>query len=89
MTAKSSTLTTLSGDYRVTRRRRGKGIDYYLTVVGPDGRSTEQKVYWTYSLTPFQVAEKAVRQHLGHDDLRLAAPTREDINQGGYLVTLG
>lgn len=88
MTAQQTTLTAVAGEYRVLTTRRGQGIDYYLTVIDPKGRSSEQKVIWTYSMTPYQVAETAVAQHLGHDDWQLGRATRTAPDRG-YLVTVG
>lgn len=87
VTAQQTTMPTVDGEYRVLTERRGQGIDYYLTVVDPEGRSSDQKVYWTYSMTPYQVAETAVAQHLGHDDWRLGRATRTAPDRG-YLVTV-
>jgi hypothetical protein len=89
MTAQSESRVHTAGEYVVTNERSGQGIDYYLRVVGPDGRETEQKVYWTYSMTPHQVAEAAVAGHVGFDGtLPKHTPTREGAT-GGYVVTLG
>jgi hypothetical protein len=88
VTAQPTTQATLVGEYRVILKRRGQGIDRYFTVVDPEGRSTEQKVLWTYAMTPFQAAESAVAQHLGHDGWRLAAATRAD-QVSGHIVTVG
>ena len=89
MTTQTETVTVQStGEYRVTTQRRGQGIDYYLRVTGPDGRTSEQKVYWWYSMTPYQVAEAAVAAHLGQElDPMRRNPTREH-RDGGYVVTL-
>lgn len=87
MSAQSEPVIHIAGEYQVVSRGSGQGIDYYLHVVGPDGRESEQKVYWTYSMTPHQVAEKAVAGHVGSEALRRAAATRSDPD-GGYVVTL-
>lgn len=89
MTTESSTSAAPAGEYRVTTLRQGQGMDQYLTVVGPDGRSSDQKVYQSYSMTRFQVAEQAVAQHLGQEGWPLALPTHEDQDRGGCIVTVG
>ncbi len=78
----------VAGDYQVVKQRQGEGIDCYLRVTGPDGRSTEQKVYWLYSMTPFQVAEAAVAGHLGPEQVTRPTTSREDPNGGGFVVTV-
>lgn len=86
MTTQTSTAVR-SGEYVVTGHGYGDGWDYYLTVTGPDGTTTEHKLYWTYSKTPFQVAEEAVALRVGAAG-RLVAPTRQDFQSGDYVVTL-
>jgi hypothetical protein len=87
MTTQDELTTQPSGEYLVMTQRSGQGIDYYLQVVGPDGRASEQKVYWLYSMTPHQVAEEAVAGHVGRRDAQRAAATRQSPD-GGYIVTL-
>lgn len=88
MSAQSEPAIHLAGEYLVANQGSGQGLDHYLQVVGPDGRATDQKVYWTYSKTPHQVAEEAVAAHLGHHvEMRRTAPTRESPD-GGYIVTV-
>lgn len=90
MTAQSQPEVCTTGEYVVTNERSGQGIDYYLRVVGPDGRESEQKVYWTCSMTPHQVAEAAVAGHLGlSGPVRKSVPTRESAVGGAYVVTMG
>ena len=86
MSTQSEPVISLAGEYHVVTQRRGDGIDYYLRVVGPDGRETEQKVYWMYSMTPHQVAEAAVAKHVGEAAL-WPVVTREN-PEGGYVVTV-
>ena len=76
------------GEYLVVQERAGEGLDRYFSVTGPDGTSSEQKVIWTYSMTPFQAAEEAVSRHLGHERWTMAAATREGVDRG-YVVTVG
>lgn len=78
----------VAGEYVVVLERVGHGADHYYSVAGPDGRSTEQTVYTTYSMTPFQAAEQAVAGHLGHEDWHVGAATRSR-EEGGYVVTVG
>jgi len=87
MSTQSEPRTYPAGEYQVTTQRSGQGIDYYLKVVGPDGRTSEQKVYWMYSMTPHQVAEEAVAGHVGQPGAERAAATRQ-APDGGYVVTL-
>jgi hypothetical protein len=78
----------LAGEYVATGYGYGDGLDYYLTVTGPDGRASRQKVYWTWAKTAHQVAEEAVVGHLGGlGSLHRTAPTRDA--QDGYIVTMG
>lgn len=76
------------GEYLVVQDRVGEGLDRYYSVTGPDGSTSEQQVIWTYAMTPYEAAEKAVAGHLGHEGWTVAAMTREgDIH--GYVVTVG
>ncbi|GAA4872387.1 hypothetical protein [Serinicoccus chungangensis] len=86
----TSTTRSVTGAYRVTQQRQGAGIDYYFRVSGPDGRASEQKVYWYPSMTPLQVAEAAVAAHLEADGgpQAITATARQDLNEGGFVVTL-
>lgn len=87
MSAHSEPTVGVAGEYVVVNQGSGQGIDYYLQVVGPDGRASEQKVYWMYSMTPYQVAEKAVAAHLGVEAVRRSAATRP-APERGYVVTV-
>lgn len=88
MSVQTQSPVLLAGEYFVTGQGYGQGVDYYLTVVGPDGRATDQKVYWTWSKTAHQVAEEAVAQHLGdHVAVARTAPTRG--YSGEFVVTMG
>ncbi|GAA1186830.1 hypothetical protein GCM10009584_31240 [Ornithinimicrobium humiphilum] len=89
MSTQAATITRLSGEYLVVSRRSGSGIDHYLEVVGPDGRTSEQRVYWLHTMTPADVAEAAVDGHLGvHHPLKHRRPTRQT-GEGTFVVTVG
>ncbi len=89
MSVRTEARTVVAGEYLVLSKGYGQGLDYYVEVVGPDGRATDQKLFWTYSKTAHQVAEEAVAGHLGHHAAtRRTAPTRES-SGGGYIVTVG
>ncbi|WP_141567475.1 hypothetical protein [Serinicoccus profundi] len=91
MTVQSTSTTgTITGTYRVTRQSQGAGIDYYFRVSGPDGRASEHKVYWYPSMTPLQVAEAVVAARLEVDVATQVTTTtaRQDLNEGGFVVTL-
>ncbi|WP_114907847.1 hypothetical protein [Ornithinimicrobium murale] len=76
-----------AGEHFVVEHEAGEGDTYRLTVLGPDGRSSEQTVLWTWSKTAQQVAEEAVAGHLGRPgDARPTAPTRG--TGGSYVVTM-
>lgn len=91
MTVQSTSTTgSITGTYRVTRQSQGAGIDYYFRVSGPDGRASEHKVYWYPSMTPLQVAEAVVAARLEADGATqvTTATARQDLNEGGFVVTL-
>ena len=89
MSTQTATTTGITGEYLVIAHSRGHGIDHYLEVVGPDGRTSEQRVYWLHSMTPCDVAEAAVDGHLGiHRPLKHRRPTRES-GDGTFVVTVG
>lgn len=88
MSTESTVPTDTTGEYLVVQERAGEGLDRYYSVGGPDGSRSEQKVYWTYAMTPYEAAEKAVSGHLGHEDWSMTASTREGETHG-YVVTVG
>lgn len=88
MSVQTETAVLLAGEYIITGHGYGEGMDYYLTVLGPDGRATDQKVYWTWSKTAYQVAEEAAAQHLG-DRVEVGRIARTRELSGEYIVTMG
>lgn len=88
MSTESTVPAKAVGEYLVVQERAGEGLDRYYSVTGPDGTTSEQKVYWTYAMTPYEAAEKAVSGHLGHDGWTPAATTREGETHG-FVVTVG
>lgn len=89
MTVHSTLTSAVTGEYRVVQQSQGAGIDFCFRVCGPDGRTSEQKVYWYPSMTAFQVAEAAVAAHLEADGTTATtARARQDLNEGGFVVAL-
>ncbi|WP_298885468.1 hypothetical protein [uncultured Serinicoccus sp.] len=86
----TSTSRSVTGTYRVIEQRQGSGIDFYFSVSGPDGRTSEQKVLWYPSMTALQVAEAAVAARLEADGTThvAAVAAQQDPNEGGFVVRL-
>ena len=89
MTVQSMSTGSVTGEYRVVQQSQGAGIDFYFRVNGPDGRTSEHKVYWYPSMTALQVAEAAVAAHLEAGGATVTtARARQDLNEGGFVVAL-